>query len=151
MDSAATHVGIPGTWSDDFGPGSNAARIENLWDASLRARVGFLLTPRTLVYSTGGLAILREEISATCDGAFPVGWCSVPNGDSQAATVYGWTAGGGIERMIAPTWIVRGEYRYSDYGHWITTLGTPTAFAVTTDIHMQTHTALFGLAYKLGR
>ena len=30
-------------------------------------------------------------------------------------------------------------------------LGTPAAFAVTTDIHMQTHTALIGLAYKLGR
>ena len=26
------------------------------------------------------------------------------------------TVGGGLERMIAPSWIVRGEYRYSDYG-----------------------------------
>jgi outer membrane immunogenic protein len=116
LDSRKARIGIPGTWPTDFGSGENSAWVENVWDASLRARVGFLLTPRTLVYSTGGLAILREEIGANCDGTFPVGWCIAPNSDSQSAIVYGWTVGGGIERMITPAWIVRGEYRYSDYG-----------------------------------
>ena len=50
---------------------------ERMVDASLRGRVGFLLTPRTLIYSTGGLAILREEVSAGCGDSFPVGWCAV--------------------------------------------------------------------------
>jgi outer membrane immunogenic protein len=116
LDADRTRAGIPGAWSTDFGPGSNSASIKDHWDASLRARVGFLLTPRTLVYSTGGLAILREEVRATCEGSFPVGWCAAPNSDSESATLYGWTAGGGVERMIGPAWILRGEYRYSDYG-----------------------------------
>jgi len=38
-------------------------------------------------------------------------------------------------------------YRYADYGTWRTTLGNPATLAVTTDIRMRTHTALFGLAY----
>ncbi len=110
------HAGIPGAWSDAFGPGINAARIESAWDASLRGRVGFLFTPRLLIYSTAGLAVLEQEISATCEGTFPLGWCVAPNADSQSAISIGWTAGGGVERMLAPGWIVRGEYRYSDYG-----------------------------------
>ena len=59
---------------------------------------------------------MREDVTATCEGAFPVGWCTRANSDSESATVVGWTIGGGIERMISPAWIVRGEYRYSDYG-----------------------------------
>jgi outer membrane immunogenic protein len=116
LDSDEARIGIPGAWSTDFGPGENIARIENEWDASVRGRAGVLLTPRTLIYSTGGLAILREKVSAACEGGFPVGWCATPHDDSESATVFGWTAGGGIERMISPAWAVRGEYRYSDYG-----------------------------------
>ena len=50
-------------------------------------------------------------------------------------------------RVTWPNWSARGEYRYSDYGTWRTTLGTPATLAVTADIRMRTHTALFGLAY----
>jgi outer membrane immunogenic protein len=115
-DDERSHVGIPGTWSIAFGPDLNTARIESAWDASIRARAGFLLTPKTLVYSTGGLALMHQEVSATCDGTFPVGWCAAPNADSVSSIATGWTAGGGIERMLSHAWIVRGEYRYSDYG-----------------------------------
>lgn len=115
-DVSRTQAGIPGTWSTEFGLDLDSARIESAWDASMRARAGFLLTPKTLVYSTGGLALMHQEISATCDGTFPVGWCAVPNADSISTIAVGWTAGGGIERMLAHSWIVRGEYRYSDYG-----------------------------------
>jgi outer membrane immunogenic protein len=115
-DDSRTHAGIPGTWSTDFGPDLDTARIESAWDASVRARAGFLLTPKTLVYSTGGLALMHQEVSATCDGTFPAGWCAVPNADSISSILAGWTAGGGIERMLSRAWIVRGEYRYSDYG-----------------------------------
>jgi hypothetical protein len=41
----------------------------------------------------------------------------------------------------------RGECRYADYGTWRTTFGGPATLAVTIDIRMRTHTALFGLAY----
>ena len=115
-DDERTRIGIPGTWDIAFGPDQNTARIESAWDASIRARAGFLLTPKTLIYSTGGLALMHQDVSATCDGTFPVGWCVVPNVDSESAIAAGWTVGGGIERMLSRAWIVRGEYRHSDYG-----------------------------------
>lgn len=111
-----SHGGIPGTWSSDFGPGQNLSRIENAWDASMRARAGFLVTPTLLVYSTGGLALLGQTVSAHCEGSFPEGWCMTPHSESRSEVLTGWTLGGGIETMLTPGWALRAEYRYSDYG-----------------------------------
>lgn len=115
-DADSSHSGIPGTWSTDFGPGLNSSRIESAWDASMRVRAGFLLTPTLLVYSTGGLALLGQEVSVSCEGAFPEGWCITHHEESQTAILTGWTLGGGIEKMLTPDWVLRAEYRYSDYG-----------------------------------
>jgi outer membrane immunogenic protein len=114
-DDERSRIGIPGTWSVDFGPGLNTARIESAWDASVRGRAGILINPRLLIYSTGGLALLQQEVSASCEGSFPEGWCATPNFDSESAIAVGWTLGGGFERMLARSWFLRGEYRYSDY------------------------------------
>lgn len=115
MENSEEQLGIPGAWSTDFGPGIDAARIESTWDASVRARGGFLITPTVLIYSTGGIAFLHQEVSARCDGTFPAGWCSSPNSDSDSVVLMGWTAGGGFEKMFGHAWIVRGEYRYSEF------------------------------------
>jgi outer membrane immunogenic protein len=148
-DDSRTHAGIPGTWSTDFGPDLNSARIESAWDASIRARAGFLLTPKTLVYSTGGLALMRQEVSASCDGTFPVGWCALPNADSSSAIAVGWTAGGGIERMLLRSWIVRGEYRYSDYGSRSFTLFEDAALdSVGVTIEQKTSLAYVGVSRR---
>jgi outer membrane immunogenic protein len=148
-DNSRTHAGIHGTWSTDFGPDLNEARIESAWDASIRARAGFLLTPKTLVYSTGGLALMHQEVSAACDGTFPVGWCSVPNADSISSILVGWTAGGGIERMLSRSWIVRGEYRYSDYGSRSLTLFENAPLdSVGVTIEQKTNLAYLGISRR---
>ena len=66
--------------------------------------------------------------------------------------------------MFAPHWIVRGEYRYADFGT-VTNVdthicptgacaifpGLPAVTQVTSyDLDMKTHTVTFGLAYKFG-
>src|SRR5262245_33329940 len=71
-----------------------------------------------------------------------VSWLTAAAESPRASPV-----GGGVDVKLAGNWSARGEYRYSDYGTWRTTLGTPATLAVTTDIRMRTHTALFGLAY----
>ena len=148
-DDSRTRVGIPGTWSTDFGPDFDAARIESAWDASVRARVGFLLTPKTLVYSTGGLALLHYEVSGTCGGTFPVGWCVVPNVDSESVIAAGWTAGGGVERMLPHAWIIRGEYRYSDYGSQSFTLFEDEALdSIGVTIEQKTSLAYVGVSRR---
>ena len=37
---------------------------------------------------------------------------TITNGD----TLVGWTIGGGIEAALTRNWLLRGEYRYADYG-----------------------------------
>src|SRR5262249_2735324 len=71
--------------------------VRTTWDASLRARLGFLATPATLLYATGGAAWLHEEVTSTC--ASNIG--CVVNGFSPAvitksATRFGLTLGGGV-------------------------------------------------------
>lgn len=148
-DDESERLGIPGTWSADFGPGQNIARIESAWDASMRVRGGILLTPRTLVYSTGGLAILHHEVSVTCEGAFPAGWCSVTNFDPESGVSLGWTAGGGFERMLSPSWLLRGEYRYTDYGsESFTLLDDEPLDSIAVTIDQWMNTAYLGLSRK---
>jgi len=53
--------------------------------------------------------------------------------------------------MLAPNWLLRGEYRYADYGNLnFVQLQGPVinADAFTASVKYRTHTALVGLAYK---
>jgi outer membrane immunogenic protein len=132
------------------------------WDASIRARVGFLITPDLMVYGTGGPAWLRLQSTSNCSTFVEDdGDCSSGNGFvgplpgslTHSTTKLGATVGGGLEAMLSPNWIVRGEYRYSDYGTVSNTdvrsspMGTQT---VKYDLSARTHAATFGLAYKFG-
>ena len=76
--------------------------------ASWRGRLGYLLTPRTLVYTTAGLATVRVERQ------FNDYYYSESESDSMWQD--GWTAGLGVEYVIKDKFSVRAEYRYSDYG-----------------------------------
>lgn len=109
-------TGIPGTYL----PGSATAdtiKVENSFDASLRARGGFLVTPDILLYATGGVSWLHKKVSAECNTPlFPTGWCIQVNKGSASSMPVGWTIGAGLEWMFAQHWIVRGEYRYAGYG-----------------------------------
>jgi outer membrane immunogenic protein len=163
-DSSAFVLGIPG--AEDPGvtgsPGLDSARIRETWDASVRGRLGYVVTGNVLLYGTAGASWINVQSSATCATAFPVGWCSAaPNpllGTTQtaSATRVGWTAGGGIEVMVAPNWLARAEYRYTDYGTFGATLFTGfngvvnNGDAFTFNTSLKTQTALIGIAYKFG-
>jgi outer membrane immunogenic protein len=68
----------------------------------------------------------------------------------------GWTVGGGAEWMLNRNWLIRGEYRYADFGTlrstFFNTAVTPGGFVgsdtIATDIHVRTHLATIGIAYK---
>jgi outer membrane immunogenic protein len=86
---------------------------------TLRGRFGFLVTPSSLAYATGGFAFghvststaLAEAVTGPCScGPFPV------VAASSSATLPGWTVGGGLEWMFAPQWSLKGEYLYYDLG-----------------------------------
>ena len=124
--------------------GSNYARtdqfsgsVKQKSDSSIRARVGTLVTPWSLLYVTGGVAF--AEISGSfayagslyfCPGSSSGAAC-VSSSTSTVATAttavtwsdtrVGSTVGAGWETEIAPPWKVRGEYRYTDFGSYTKT------------------------------
>ncbi len=94
------------------GTGSNASAIHATdidWSTSLRARVGFKVSDRSLVYLTGGVTYASVSITQhTLTGLLPYS-----THDEWKA---GWTAGAGIEHAITPRITARLEYRYLDLG-----------------------------------
>jgi opacity protein-like surface antigen len=77
-------------------------KIEDLGTA--RLRLGYLVTPDTLLYATGGAAYAGEKFSSTFVGM------------NTKVDHLGWTIGGGVEYKFAPEWSLKAEYLYADLG-----------------------------------
>jgi outer membrane autotransporter protein len=98
------------------------------WIATIDARLGYLLTARTLGYVKGGVAIGHETWSATCNlgplngtlaGALQS--CTNPAGAllgniSASDTRVGGTMGYGVEFALTQNWSAKGEYDWMDFG-----------------------------------
>src|SRR5262249_37345733 len=104
---------------------AKSGSIKQTWDASIRGRVGVLVTAWTLVYGTGGGAC--EEVTGSfayngvilsCASPSPC----VPSGTSASAlanwsdTRVGGTGGAGVETEVWRGMKARIEYRYTDFG-----------------------------------
>jgi outer membrane immunogenic protein len=134
---------------------SDVFSVRATWDASLRGRVGFLLTPATLAYATGGVAWQHFDVTSSCGcGAFTD---LTPRVVSDSTTEVGWTVGGGLETVVWGNWLARAEYRYADFGTTSLTVaragtvaGGAFASSENVDVRLRTHIATFGLAYKFG-
>lgn len=155
-DQSKSHGGIPGA-EDPLEPGStrfDSARVTAGWDASLRGRAGFLITPSAMLYATGGISWLELEASAYCGAEFPLGWCSLDNvgrRDTTREIVQGWTFGGGFEVLMTSNILVRGEFRRSEYEdiqdrHFDGNLRN--ADALDFEVESATKTFTLGIGYK---
>lgn len=98
------------------------ASMKQTWDSSVRARGGYLVTPWTLIYGTGGLAVGQESGSFSYSAltTYPsvTGYAQTSGAMSWSDTRVGWTAGLGVEQEVARGWKVRVEYRYTDFGNF---------------------------------
>lgn len=108
---------------------------------SVRLRAGYAMD-RWLPFVTGGMLVATYE-HTTVD---------IPGGPYADAkdTVTGYTLGAGAEYAVTDNWVVRGEYRFADFGrhtsqrHFIDN-GAP----VNTDaIDLTTQDIRIGIAYK---
>jgi outer membrane immunogenic protein len=125
----------------------------------VRGRLGYLVTPDVLLYGTGGIAFQKFSNSITCETSLTDPLCG-PTAIPAAATATnsstrtGWTAGVGIDAKIFANWMLRAEYRYSDFGTWSNSLSlvSPGVSVVTvaTNLKINTHIGMIGLAYKFG-
>ncbi|GMO10953.1 outer membrane protein [Bradyrhizobium sp. TM233] len=154
-DRTTTLAGFP--VSPAFGTFHEAAdslKLKTTWDASLRARVGFLVTPATLLFLSGGAAWQHDELISTC-GSAPCRrtFNLSPSGIATAATRVGWTIGGGLETALGHHWLARAEYRFADFGTSTQSISRTSTFAPqntvdTFDVTLRSHVATFGLAYQ---
>jgi outer membrane immunogenic protein len=94
---AEADLGYNGVKGDSGGVNSKGG-----FEGSLRARLGYAVTPEILLYGTGGGALKNQKVS-------------VP-GDSDSTTMLGWTAGVGTDIKITDNVFGRVEYRYTDFG-----------------------------------
>jgi len=119
----------------------------------------FLAKPELLLYATGGWAGQWVEGSIACgnpDFGGGGAWCLSPHAQTNKAFLNGWTIGGGAEWMLTRNWLIRGEYRYADFGNWRSTFfntavtggGFVGVDTIDTTIHVRTHLATIGIAYK---
>lgn len=160
-DATDTHIGIPGCKIMCFagapGPGKDSSSVRALWDASLRARLGYLAWPDLLLYGTAGVAVQAIDVAATCENtlADPVCLVAAPfarKTQTDAHTLAGWTVGAGVERRFG-RWRLRGEYRYADFGTATGVLFAgqpaidPGADAIFYRVRLRTHLSVFGMSY----
>lgn len=139
------------------GVSADGLAVRNTWDATLRGRLGFLLSPATMLYGTGGVAWQKLETTSTCGDLACSFNQSSPAVVTNTITKMGWTIGGGLETALGGHWLARAEYRYADFGSAPLTIartetsgGTAVAFVDIGETRLRTHTATFGLAYKFG-
>lgn len=87
-----------------FPPDTNIFKISGAHDADVSARIGYAVSPKTLIYAKAGLA----------DGTYRTSW-----GNGQSYTPHddeGLRVGGGIEQKLTRNVYAKAEYRYTMYG-----------------------------------
>jgi outer membrane protease len=147
-NTSATHIGIPGTASPAAIHGSSdAVTAGQGWDASIRARAGYLFTPALQVYATGGVAFGEVKTAASCPASGV--WCVADRYESNSSVQTGYTVGGGYEWSFANRWFTRGEYRYTDLGDLgHTFFASAPVDALAAKIDTSSHQVTFGLGYR---
>jgi outer membrane immunogenic protein len=135
------------------------ARLD--WNGSLRGRLGFV-QDQWLFFVTGGLAFAGARIGGAESQTLSLslvrlgvvlGSASATTRvfNSRGETLYGWTAGGGVEYAINRNWTIRGEYLYADYGDlsvFLPALPVPNAIGSASRFDFITHTARVALNYR---
>lgn len=159
-DNSKNRNRIPGTVQNDITVpfayiNQPQGIVKESRDASLRARLGKLVSVDMLLFATAGAAWQHLELSGNCPTAGgATDWCTLLHNETHSTTRLGWTLGGGVER-IAGGWIVRTEYRYADFGTFTRTFftldpGVPFDDRLTAHVKVRTHTASVGIARKFG-
>jgi high affinity Mn2+ porin len=92
------------------------------WFATVRGRLGAVVTPDAVVYATGGVAFAGIwHVGTVFDSTATV----APLFDISQRTKAGWTAGAGIESHLAGNWTGKIEYLHLDFDSASTAAADP--------------------------
>ncbi|EXL08760.1 outer membrane protein [Aquamicrobium defluvii] len=117
-------IGYNGIKGDNAGTKAKAGV-----EGSLRARLGYAISPDILLYGTAGGAAQSLKVTE--------------GGVSDRNTMLGWTAGVGSDIKFTDNVFGRVEYRYTDYGKESFTTG-----GGTRDVDSRDHRINFGVGMK---
>jgi outer membrane immunogenic protein len=100
-------------------PGARASlSLNENWLATVRGRIGYLVTPATLVYFTGGVAWTKFDYAGSSRNDFPTNGTGPYLAQSQfSKTLPGYVLGGGLEYAFSGHWSVRAEYLYYHFNN----------------------------------
>lgn len=121
------------------------------WDASVRARLGYVIGERAMAYVTGGPSWVNAELESDqfCATTFSV---AVNCGDS--ATEFGWQLGAGAEFLITDHLSLKAEYLHGWYGDADLDLASANIDGITEKSYLkqnlQTNVVRAGIAYHFG-
>jgi outer membrane immunogenic protein len=129
-DGATVFTGTNGTKRRINNLASMSVSIDDKWDATIRARLGYIIPgTNSMIYAAGGLALLKETVAITLPSSF------------QSDLRAGYTIGGGLEAALAVNWTVRVEYLFSDYGR--------ATYSNNLSMDTQTNTFRLGIARRV--
>jgi outer membrane immunogenic protein len=144
--------GIEGDWTATNKEGQEASiapfnpnfvnNTQERWETTARARLGWTIWDKSMIYVTGGAAWAKVDVSA---------W-NITNPILTAGhggkVLSGWVVGGGLEYLLGYGWSLRSEYLYEDFGTKTIDL-VPSTFVVTPiDVKLHNHIIRAGLNYK---
>jgi outer membrane immunogenic protein len=109
------------------------------WIETLTARVGFAVTPSTLLYVKGGGGWVRDNVWFTANGT------TITN---DIITPTGWTIGAGVEFLFFNNWSVFAEYNYLSFGNTQSALINPATGVSPVNFNHNVQTLLIGLNYR---
>lgn len=100
-------LGVPDSAPSISGTTSSGTRDDFLsinWMATAAVRLGYLVSPRDLLYGIGGWTVAGFSTTLESD-----------NGSNRTFTANGPTIGIGWERQLPSMWTFRAEYRYTSF------------------------------------
>jgi outer membrane immunogenic protein len=126
----------------DYRSDAKYGSVKQTWDASLRLRYGWLVTPDTLLYGTAGVAFgdisgsfafrgVLHTLAGTPIAVDTAGSTATAAGNWSDTRVGG-TVGAGVETALWGGWKARVEYRYTDYGSYTKTVAVNTVCVAPT-------------------
>jgi outer membrane immunogenic protein len=127
---------------------SQTVKIDEL--ASVRARLGWEVTPSLLAYGTGGIALGHMQSSFQTSAPIANGG-SHNIAENNGAAEFGWVAGAGLEYNVLDHWMLRAEYLHYDFGTVFNLIG-PGATPAVDNLNARTAVDVVrgGVSYKFG-
>jgi outer membrane immunogenic protein len=141
IGSEVQFSGIAGDNTKLLLPGNVMVTRKNNDVGSLTGRIGYTWGP-ALLYAKGGFAFRDNYNSAVTTAGLPKAFMTTGNQTT------GYTVGTGLEYMFAPSWSVKGEYQYYNFGN--TTFTTGPATLVGTRFRNDEHSVKIGVNYRFG-